>query len=163
MDLAELIRAVNRRLEQKMEGHLKPLGMSLEQFRILEILSRQNGLPMGDLAARLLIDAPTLTRIIDKMVAAAEVYRGPDPHDRRKVLIFLSRKGAAQFEGTSTLGAANKDELANRLGPAKTAKLTDLLSDLLASLQAPGKRASSAARTDDPSRAEGTSSASKAP
>ena len=94
MHLADLIRGLNRRLKQALEAHLKPGGFSLHQYRVLEALDAQNGLPMGYLATHLLIDGPTLTKIIDKMVASAEVYRGPDPHDRRKVLIFLSRKGA---------------------------------------------------------------------
>jgi DNA-binding MarR family transcriptional regulator len=156
VDLAELIKAVNRRLEQTMERHLKPRGMSIEQFRVLETLSRQNGLPMGDLAARLFIDAPTLTRIIDKMVASAEVYRGPDPHDRRKVLIFLSKKGIAQFEDNCTLGSATQQDLVSRLGPAKTGSLADLLSELLASLQTPGKLDSTSEPIEQPSRASRT-------
>lgn len=153
MDLADLIKAVNRRLEQQIEGDLKARGMTLEQFRILRFLSDQNGLSMGDLAARLSIDAPTLTRIVDKMVAAAEVYRGPDPHDRRKVLIFLSRKGAAQFDGVSTLGTRIQQDLVRRLGPANTASLTNLLSDLLARLPTPGKRDSANVRIHEPSQA----------
>ncbi|WP_063195622.1 MarR family transcriptional regulator [Bradyrhizobium sp. AT1] len=131
MDLPDLIRGVNRRLEQVLEAELKPKGVSLHQYRVLEALTERNGLPMGDLATRLFVDGPTLTKIIDKMVESAEVYRGPDPHDRRKVLIFLSRRGAAHFEDVGPLITSIQREIFDRLGKSDAAALTNLLSELL--------------------------------
>lgn len=131
MDLPDLIRGVNRRLEQVLEAELKPKGVSLHQYRVLEALTERNGLPMGELATRLFVDGPTLTKIIDKMVESAEVYRGPDPHDRRKVLIFLSRRGAAHFEDVGRLITSIQQEILDRLGKSDAAALTNLLSELL--------------------------------
>jgi DNA-binding MarR family transcriptional regulator len=131
VDLPDLIRGVNRRLEQVLEAELKPKGVSLHQYRVLEALTERNGLPMGDLAMRLFVDGPTLTKIIDKMVEAAEVYRGPDPHDRRKVLIFLSRRGAAHFEDVGPLITSIQQEILDGLGKSEAAALTNLLSELL--------------------------------
>ena len=99
MDLPDLIRGVNRRLEQVLEAELKPKGVSLHQYRVLEALTERNGLPMGELATRLFVDGPTLTKIIDKMVESAEVYRGPDPHDRRKVLNLPLAQRSSAFRG----------------------------------------------------------------
>lgn len=132
MDLPDLIRGVNRQLEQTLEAQLKPRNVSLRQYRVLEALAERNGLPMGDLATRLLVDGPTLTKIMDRMVAAGEVYRGPDPLDRRKVLIFLSRKGAARFDDIGTLGTSIQQDILDRLGASEAATLTALLSKLLA-------------------------------
>jgi len=131
VDLPDLIRGVNRRLEQVLEAELKPKGVSLHQYRVLEALTERNGLPMGELATRLFVDGPTLTKIIDKMVESAEVYRGPDPHDRRKVLIFLSRRGAAHFEDVGPLITSIQQEILDRLGKSDAAALTNLLSELL--------------------------------
>ena len=131
MDLPDLIRGVNRRLEQVLEAELKPNGVSLHQYRVLEALTERNGLPMGELATRLFVDGPTLTKIIDKMVESAEVYRGPDPHDRRKVLIFLSRRGAAHFEDVGPLITSIQQEISDRLGKSDAAALANLLSELL--------------------------------
>ena len=131
MDLPDLIRGVNRRLEQVLEAELKPKGVSLHQYRVLEALTERNGLPMGELATRLFVDGPTLTKIIDKMVESAEVYRGPDPHDRRKVLIFLSRRGAEHFEDVGPLITSIQQEILDRLGKSDAAALANLLSELL--------------------------------
>lgn len=106
--------------------------MSLHQYRVLEALTDRNGLSMGDLATRLFVDGPTLTKIVDRMVASAEVYRGPDPHDRRKVLIFLSRQGAAHFDDVRSLGASIQKDILDALGASEAATLTSLLSELLA-------------------------------
>nr|WP_240536197.1 MarR family transcriptional regulator [Bradyrhizobium cosmicum] len=118
-------------LEQTLEAELKPRGMSAHQYRVLEALSERNGLPMGDLATRVFVDSPTLTKIIDRMVQSAEVYRGPDPNDRRKVLIFLSRRGAAHFEDIGPLISCIQQDILDRLGASDAAALTSLLSELL--------------------------------
>lgn len=131
MDLPDLIRGVNRRIEQALDAQLKPTGMSLHQYRVLETLDARNGMAMGDLASRLFVDGPTLTKVIDKMVASAEVYRGPDPHDRRKVLIFLSRKGADCLRDIRSLGISIQQNLVDRLGSEEAATLKNLLSELL--------------------------------
>ena len=131
MDLPELIRGVNRRLEQMLEAELKPRSISIHQYRVLEALTEQNGLPMGDLATRLLIDGPTLTKIIDRMVESAQVYRAPDPHDRRRVLIFLSQRGAEQFRDIGPVINSIQQKLLNRLGASDATVLTSLLSELL--------------------------------
>jgi DNA-binding MarR family transcriptional regulator len=131
VDLPELIRGVNRRLEQMLEAELKPRSISIHQYRVLEALTEQNGLPMGDLATRLLIDGPTLTKIIDRMVESTQVYRAPDPHDRRRVLIFLSQRGAEQFRDIGPVINSIQQKLLNRLGASDATVLTSLLSELL--------------------------------
>lgn len=131
MDLPELIRGVNRRLEQMLEAELKPRSMSLHHYRVLESLTEADGLAMGDLAARLFVDGPTLTKIIDRMVESAQVYRAPDPHDRRRVLIFISPRGATQFGDIGPLIKSVQQDVLNSLGASDAAALSSLLSELL--------------------------------
>jgi DNA-binding MarR family transcriptional regulator len=131
VDLPELIRGVNRRFEQMLEAELKPRSMSLHQYRVLESLTEADGLAMGDLATRLFVDGPMLTRIIDRMVESAQVYRAPDPHDRRRVLIFLSQRGAAQFRDIGPFIKSIQQDVLDRLGASDAAALTNLLSELL--------------------------------
>lgn len=120
MQLANLICGVNRQIEQTLDTGLRSHGLSVEHYRVLQAVKAENGLTMGDLAARVFVDSPTLTKIIDKMVASADVYRGPDPRDRRRVLIFLSDKGAVRFEAVRAVGAAVERQLAELLGDEQT-------------------------------------------
>jgi DNA-binding MarR family transcriptional regulator len=116
MQLSDLICGVNRQIEQTLDTGLRSHGLSIEQYRVLQAVKVENGIAMGDLAARVFVDSPTLTKIIDKMVASADVYRGPDPSDRRRVLIFLSDKGAARFESARSVGAHIERQLTDLLG-----------------------------------------------
>jgi DNA-binding MarR family transcriptional regulator len=128
---ADLISGANRKLEQALAARLKPHGLSIEQYRVLKALNVRNGLPMGDLAARVFVDSPTLTKIIDKMVASTDVYRGPDPLDRRRVLVFLSAKGVKTYSELEGIGEDIQADLFERLGDEKTSQLATTLLQLL--------------------------------
>jgi DNA-binding MarR family transcriptional regulator len=137
VQLVDLISGVNRKIEQVIEAGLKPRGVAIEQYRVLKALKTDNGIPMGDLAARVFVDSPTLTKIIDKMVASADVYRGPDPNDRRRVLIFLSEKGQALFADLMVFGEEAQQNLIARVGDQRAEELEKTLSLLLGDGKAP--------------------------
>lgn len=91
--LTRLIAQANHKLESRLGATLKAKGLSLEHFRILSALVEEDGRTMSDLAAWALVDPPTMTKMVDRLVAAGSVYRTPDPKDRRKVLVFISDHG----------------------------------------------------------------------
>ena len=113
--LAYMIASVNRQLESELEERLRPGGVPIEQFRILEVLDASEPCAMGEIAARSLIEPPTLTKIIDKMVADGLVYRLPDPNDRRRVLIVLAPAGKALFKRLRGVSSAQEQRLVERL------------------------------------------------
>ena len=125
-EFIRLISGVNRQLERSLESRLKPEGVSIEHYRVLDALSRRNGQPMSELARHVLVDGPTLTKIVDRVIAAADVYRAADPGDRRKVLIFLSAKGRKRFETLRGL-LSEPPEAIKLLGREKSQKLRTLL------------------------------------
>lgn len=130
-ELIQLISGVSHKLDQMVEARLKPTGIAIEQYRVLKALSLRDGLPMGELAAQVFVDSPTLTKIVDRMVANADVYRGPDPHDRRKVLIFISEKGSTRFSGLRPIVEEPQSGLVNRLDRKDADRLRSLLENLL--------------------------------
>ncbi|VDC30498.1 MarR family winged helix-turn-helix transcriptional regulator [Pseudogemmobacter humi] len=129
--LRYLIADVSRRLDQAVAAELKPHGVPLEQFRVLDALSGQDGLAMGDLAARILVDNPTLTKIIDRMVSGGLVYRAPDPQDRRKVMIFLAEKGRLAHRETSSPAHATETGILTALAQDDATELARLLRQIL--------------------------------
>ncbi len=129
--LAYLIASVNRQLEEDLQDKLRPEGVPIEQFRILSALKDVNGAAMGDLAARVLVDSTTLTKIIDRMVKASLVYRAPDPNDRRKVLVFLTAKGGALIGRLESVGGEQEEQLLSRLKEGKAEELTQILRALV--------------------------------
>ena len=131
--LAYLIASVNRQLEEELVEKLRPQGIPLEQSRILGILADGKGRPMTELATQVLVEAPTLTKIIDRMVAQSLVYRAPDPADRRRVLIFPTRRGVATWRRIRNISTAQQQRIMDRLKPADAQRLTSLLRGLVPS------------------------------
>ncbi|OWU70581.1 MarR family winged helix-turn-helix transcriptional regulator [Marinibacterium profundimaris] len=129
--LSYLIASANRRIETELEERLRPGGVPIEQFRILEVLSENEPCAMGEIARRSLIDPATLTKIIDRMVRDNLVYRAPDPDDRRKVLILTAAEGKALYKRLSGVSSAQEKRLAEVLAGEKAAELKTLLRELL--------------------------------
>ena len=129
--LSYLIASANRQIEHELEERLRPGGVPIEQFRILEVLSENEPCAMGDIARRSLIDPATLTKIIDRMVRDNLVYRAPDPDDRRKVLILTATEGKALYKRLSGVSSAQEKRLSEILEGEKARELKTLLRELL--------------------------------
>jgi DNA-binding MarR family transcriptional regulator len=63
-----------------------------QQF-ILRCLWREDGLPPGEIARRLGLATPTVTRAATRMEAAGLLRREPHPSDRRLVRLVLTERG----------------------------------------------------------------------
>jgi MarR family transcriptional regulator, transcriptional regulator for hemolysin len=66
-------------------------GVTFGQWKILTLLSRQDGLSQREIADRLEVEGPTLIPIIDKMESKGLLTRKVDPEDRRNNRIFLTQ------------------------------------------------------------------------
>jgi MarR family transcriptional regulator, organic hydroperoxide resistance regulator len=63
-----------------------------QQF-VLRTLWAEDGLPPGEIARRLGLSTPTVTRATARMEAAGLLRREPHPSDRRMVLVHLTSRG----------------------------------------------------------------------
>ena len=129
--LAYMIASLNRQLEAELEDRLRPGGVPIEQYRILEVLDASEPAAMGEIAQQSLIEAPTLTKIIDKMVAEGLVYRAPDPNDRRRVLILMAPAGKTLFKRLRGVSTAQEQRIVDLLEGEKAAALRTLLKELI--------------------------------
>ena len=93
--LTELILRASAQVSSSLAIRLKPLGVQVDEMRVLYALSAAGGLSMTELSDSLVIGGPTLTRMADRLVSENLVYRAPDPHDRRRVRLHLTDAGAA--------------------------------------------------------------------
>lgn len=91
--LVQLLAQAERRVTARIAETLEANGSSLEQWRVLCVLVERDGSPMNEIAARAMLPSPTLTRVVDRMVAANLVHRRADNRDRRRVLVFLTSRG----------------------------------------------------------------------
>ncbi len=98
-----------------------------------KVLSDGNGHSMGELADAVLLNHPTLTKMIDRMVSDALVYRVQDPKDRRKVLMFVSDRGKALCRRLNSLAVSQEEHIVESYGDKSTTELKRLLESLIGS------------------------------
>jgi DNA-binding MarR family transcriptional regulator len=131
--LAYIVASVNRQLEDELQERLRPAGVPIEHLRVLEALDRGGPLPMGALAQHALVEPPTLTKIIDRMVSESLVLRSPDPNDRRRVLILLAPAGKALCKRLRRVSLEQEERLVRQLPRDKANELRSLLRELIQS------------------------------
>jgi DNA-binding MarR family transcriptional regulator len=103
-----------------------------EHWRILQVLSDEQGRSMGDLAERVLLNGPALTKNIDKLVSRGVVQRAADPGDNRKVLVYISDLGLETVAHLKRRVDAHHESIEEALGPRKTIQLKRLLESFIA-------------------------------
>ena len=156
--LTYLLAQADRQASAGLDGILREEGVSIEQWRILRVLSDGNGWTMGDLAEAALLTLPTLTRVTDRMVGQAFIYRATDPGDRRKVVIFLSDKGRAVGDKLHGRVVQQQQRLFDVMGADKARQLMALLGELTVAAEGFDGDSGDAARMDTP---EGAAMASR--
>lgn len=87
-------------LRKKAAEALSAEDLSLDQWLVLDALTAAPQ-TMTDLAEYLGITGPTLTRIIDRLVSTALVYREVEPGDRRKVRVHIAPRGKVAHAKTT--------------------------------------------------------------
>lgn len=92
----------------RFHAEIRRRGHSIAEWRVLFTLA-DGPLSVGDLAAMMFIQQPTLTKIIDRMEAGGLVAREPDPADRRRVRVSLTSKGKAENKVLIPLAQAHED------------------------------------------------------
>ncbi len=125
--LAHLLAQANRRLNKQ----LSKKGVPVDQWRILRVLHESDGLTMRELADSVSLNRPTMTKIVDKLVADALAYRVPDPEDRRKVRIFLSEQGKSLFREQNEQVTVHQEHVESDYGVEETKRLKQMLEKLL--------------------------------
>ena len=82
-------------------GLLAGLGLHVGQEMVLVELWEKDGLRGGELASRLGVEPPTVTKMLRRLEGCGLVERRPDPADARSFGVFLTEKGRA-LEGPVT-------------------------------------------------------------
>ena len=103
-----------------------------EHWRILQVLSDEQGRSMGELAERVLMNGPALTKNIDKPVSLGAVQRAADPRHNRRVLAHISDLGLETIARLQQRVDAHHAMIEEALGPRKTHQLKRLLGSFIA-------------------------------
>ncbi|EAQ47488.1 MAG: transcriptional regulator [Roseobacter sp. MedPE-SWde] len=128
--LSYALAAAHRKVATSLNARLRRHGIQIEAWRILETLEEGNRLTMGQLAEIVLMNPPTLTKLVDRMVSDGLVHRQVAQGDHRQINVLptaLGRKRMLQIrEEIEEQDAA----ILGQLGKNQTAQLVQLLREI---------------------------------
>ncbi len=108
------------------------------EFDVLSALRRAGApyaLSPGALIRATLVTSATMTHRVDRLAAAGLVTRGPDPDDRRGVLVALTATGRRRVDAALADLVAAEETLLAALGKTERRDLAALLRRLLVPLE----------------------------
>jgi len=129
--LAYLLASAHRQMRQGLAQSIAAEDVTEEQWRILQVLSDEQGRSMGELAERVLMNHPALTKNIDKLVSRGLVQRATDARDTRRVLVYISDPGLEVVSRLKRSVDTHHEALTEALGARKTEQLKKLLRDFI--------------------------------
>ena len=112
--------------------YLRPLGLTYTQYIVFLALWERDGVSVGDLCARLMLDNGTLSPLLKKMQEAGYVERSRSAGDDRVVVVTLTEKGRALQEKAKDVPREVGSCVA--LPPEKAGALYALLYELLGNM-----------------------------
>ena len=99
-------------VEDKIEGSLVPLGLSLAKLNVLNTLvGASDPLTLGDLATRLACVRSNVTQLVDRLETDGMVRREADPTDRRSIRAVLTDSGRERQHAGSIALARVQEEI----------------------------------------------------
>ena len=122
----------NSVFKEEIQTVLKPFDLSLEQFNVLRILRGQKGqaVNLQDIQERMVYKMSNTTRLVDKLILKDYVERFTCKKNRRKVEIFITKKGLDLLQKLDSLIEESEIHLTNNLSNQELVQLNELLNKL---------------------------------
>lgn len=125
------LRKAARRITQIYDKHVEPFGLTITQFGLLGHLRAHDGISIGELAEKLVMDPTTLTRNLRPLVRNGQVLMRPDPRDRRSRNLHLTDAGRDALRAARPAWARAQRHVEEIFGGADTAGLNAALDRML--------------------------------
>lgn len=122
-----LLRQLTQRLDHAAATVADEHGLTVDQWRMLERLADAGSETMAGLATALALTGPTTTRVADRLVNLALIYRDIDATDRRKVVLRLPQRGRRVHDESTAAIAAEQNAALVGLGGEDQELLARLL------------------------------------
>jgi DNA-binding MarR family transcriptional regulator len=125
------LRKAARRITQIYDGYVEPFGLTITQFGLLAHLRVLDGISVGALAEKLVMDPTTLTRNLRPLERKGLVKFEPDPADRRSRNLHLTDEGREALRVARPAWARAQRHVEEVLGHADAAVLNTALDRML--------------------------------
>jgi DNA-binding MarR family transcriptional regulator len=130
------LRQLTRRVSQHYDRVVAASGLKTTQYSLLSQIEHLGPVRPSDLAAAMAMDASTLTRNLQPLVANGWAEVGPGADGRSRLVAATARGRAKRLEAQREWKRAQL-ALNERLGAARVAALHELLEGCLATLSDP--------------------------
>lgn len=128
---------VARRWRSLLDEQLRQIGQSAARMEALSAICNSPSLSAQvDIAKRLRIEGPTMTRMLDTLENDGLVERLPDPADRRTKQLRLTPEGEAALEDIFAIADSLRGRLLEGIRPDEVDELNQFLGMLTARLDA---------------------------
>jgi DNA-binding MarR family transcriptional regulator len=110
--LSRTVGRLSRQLERRLDAH----GLTLAQFRALSLLADET-VSAARVADWLAVSPPSVTSVVDGLVARGLAERRRDPSDRRRQAVAITRAGREVLVAAEHGGDALLEEIAATMAP----------------------------------------------
>lgn len=133
LEVLSRVTRLARHLDRARRTAFAERGLETWEFDVLSALRRAGSpyqLTPGQLLTQTLVTSGTMTNRIDRLAAKGLVVRGPDPSDRRGVLVRLTDGGRELADTALTALLKSERDLLAVLSADRLSVLADLLREL---------------------------------
>lgn len=90
-----LVRMTHRAFTRVLQARIEPHGVTVGMWYFLRVLWAEDGITQRELSQRIGMMEPTTVTALNNMERRGLIRRSRNPHDRRKINIYLTAKGRA--------------------------------------------------------------------
>lgn len=129
------LRQLSREVTRHYDAYVAPTGLKNTQYSLLSHVVLLGPIRPTELAARMRLDASTLTRNLQPLVAQGWLTQGPGEDQRSRLVEATEAGREKRAEGQRAWKQAQL-ALNTRIGPARVSALHALIEDCIAALDA---------------------------
>lgn len=120
----------HHKIHNSLIRRLRSYGVQVEAWRVMEILEGETEITMGDLAEVVLMNPPTLTKLVDRMVSDGIVHRRIATRDQRQINLILTELGLKRISQIREQVQIEDDEILEKIGSEKAELLQTILAEI---------------------------------
>jgi DNA-binding MarR family transcriptional regulator len=111
---------------------LAPFGISAGELAVLMLIDAREPESQQQIARRLGVDRTSMVSLLDALESKDLVARRPDPQDRRRNVVELTKAGATTLSRATKASDKAERRLLSALSPTEAAQLRELLGRVVA-------------------------------
>jgi DNA-binding MarR family transcriptional regulator len=104
--------------------------ITAEQWAIIRHLWEEEGLSQREIGEKAAKDKPNITRMLDALQKKRLIYRQPDPQDRRKFCVYLTKEGKQLHDLLLPLAQGLRERVTQRLSQPEIEAVKEALAKI---------------------------------